>query len=175
MIPESAVTSRARDKARRFAFQVLTNTDGTFQLKGKAYTGKVERRGATLFVGCSCPARFSRTKAGGAAACYHLPFYLDEFTRREMIASIRVGDEIEYVVPMFSECNPDRHVHGVVEAVELVAVEGTGYHGANGYVCERERAFKIAGAIRLVTTNRVARVVRRQVVSSISVRAQRAA
>jgi hypothetical protein len=140
MIPESEVAGKSRDKSARFAFKLELLGDGSFRIVGKTYRGKVERRGPVYFVGCTCPGFLSPR----SRSCYHLPAYLAEFKRLELLASINVGDEIEFSLPHANDCRADDVCRALVVAVG-----------------ERRELFTVAGMFRAVDGRRVRRVTRR--------------
>jgi hypothetical protein len=110
------------------------------RIKGKAYRGRVERRGPVYFVGCSCPGFLSPR----STSCYHLPHYLAAFKRFELLGSINVGDEIEFNLPHANDCRADEVCRALV-----VKVNGRG------------ESFEVAGMFRAVGGALVRRVTRR--------------
>jgi hypothetical protein len=140
-IPETEISARSREKARRFTFcvEAIGESKTEFKIRGKEYIGKITDRRGVISVECSCIA---------TASCYHLPHYVEEYRRRQMLDTITAGTVIKYAVASPNENLPDRIYTGLV--VRVVKHPGG------------RREYKLQGVTRAISPARVIRVVRKQ-------------
>jgi hypothetical protein len=158
-ISVSSISEKAKAKARRFAFEVNEQPDGSFKIRGKEYIGRVTGDADSeqaMTVDCTCPAETS---------CYHMPHYVAAFRQAEMIKRLAPGTVIKYQHNLDHEYLPDPICKGTVAEVTLE--DGQRLIKLQG-IARPLAAFRVVGIVRQPHVQAAPRRFRRSLTSGLT-------